>query len=167
MRFKFGNESTPAATWTTNGPDAGQIFSIVIDPHSPNILYAGTAKGIWKSADSGNSWTILKGGLPDLARVNALAVAPSNPNILYAALVSSDFHSLMAKSTDGGQSWTVNSDDNDFIYPFTAFSVHPTNPDIVYGSLSGGGVKKTTERGTELEVDRYQCCWWFYPFCEG
>jgi hypothetical protein len=54
------------------------------------------------------------------------------------------------------KSWTVNSDDNDFIYPFTEFSVHPTNPDIVYGSLNGGGVKLPT--GTELEVDRYQCC---------
>jgi len=43
----------------TNGPFGGLIHTIEIDPNQPNVIYAGGAGGIFKSYDSGVTWSNL------------------------------------------------------------------------------------------------------------
>ncbi len=51
-----------------------------------NFLESGPGSGVWKSTDSGETWTKLAGGLPAGATVGriGLALAPSRPDTLYA-----------------------------------------------------------------------------------
>ena len=73
------------------------------DPSRPDVLYAsmwekarapwnflesGPGSGLYKSTDSGQTWTRLGGGLPTGATVGriGLALAPSRPDTLYAVL---------------------------------------------------------------------------------
>ena len=43
--------------WTTNGPEGGPVLSIAIDPATPSTIYAGTYGGVFKSTDSGATWS--------------------------------------------------------------------------------------------------------------
>ena len=48
-----------------------------------NIYYAGApAGGIWKSTDSGNTWTPLSDNLPQIG-VSGIAIDPTNTEIIY------------------------------------------------------------------------------------
>lgn len=88
-------------TWTTNGPEGGDIGALAIDPRNPATLYAGTSGGgVFKSTNGGGSWTAINTGLIS-DDVRALAIDPSTPATLYAA------GSGVFKSTNGGGSWTA------------------------------------------------------------
>ena len=70
------------------------------DPADPNVLYAGSHTGVFRSADGGSTWTAASGGLPAGADVTAL-LAPA-PGTLYAALTQGG---KVFRSTDGGGHW--------------------------------------------------------------
>ena len=57
---------TPEAfsdVWISKGPKNGGIHSLVIDPSTPNTIYAGTETGLFKSTDGGESWRAVSTGL--------------------------------------------------------------------------------------------------------
>jgi hypothetical protein len=61
----------------------GRIRSLAQNPRKPEVLYAGSAQGgVFKSADSGDTWLPL-GGPQNALPIGALAVTPSDTNILY------------------------------------------------------------------------------------
>jgi photosystem II stability/assembly factor-like uncharacterized protein len=94
--------------WTDVGP-SGVVIAFAIDPSDSSILYAGTTTGIWKSTDSGESWSLLASGFG--APVTEIGIDPDNTAVIYAA---SNFASQFSgattdgiyKSKDSGQSWT-------------------------------------------------------------
>jgi hypothetical protein len=57
--------------------------ALVFDPSRTLTLDAGTNKGIFKSTDSGSTWTSASTGLP-ASGIPALAVDPQTPATLYA-----------------------------------------------------------------------------------
>src|SRR5215813_2162336 len=69
--------------WTNLGPDGGYVFSLASDPTDHNRIYAGTADGVYKSTNGGNSWQMSNSGLPS-GNVSALVIDPGNTNIIYA-----------------------------------------------------------------------------------
>src|SRR5215472_4191172 len=56
-------------TWTTSqGPVGGWVKALAVDPTSPSTIYAGTSlSGVFKSADSGRTWTPLPIGIPTIS----------------------------------------------------------------------------------------------------
>lgn len=95
-----------AGGWQKIGDLPRQINSIVSDPTTPKVLYAGTGSsgagsGVYKSEDAGLNWKYASNGLPS-EDVESLAFNFDNPPILYAALDRGDIYA----STDGAQSWT-------------------------------------------------------------
>ncbi len=65
------------ATWdflpSTAGEDFHWVNDILISPHDSQLLYAATRSGVWRSPDSGLTWTqvlatTIKGGCLDLAQ---------------------------------------------------------------------------------------------------
>jgi NOL1/NOP2/fmu family ribosome biogenesis protein len=62
-----------------------RISSVVMNPVSPSILYAGTysGAGVYRSTDSGDHWTPVSAGLTD-QNVRSLAIDPVTPTTLYA-----------------------------------------------------------------------------------
>jgi photosystem II stability/assembly factor-like uncharacterized protein len=121
-----------------------------IQPGQPNIIFAcmwhGQRKpwtiisgskdgGIFKSTDSGDSWTKLTHGLPDqlFGRSN-VAISASKPNRIYA-LIEAKPGSGLYRSEDSGETWElVNSSSSLTARPFyySTLGVDPNNSDIVY-----------------------------------
>ncbi len=113
--LKIENEALPngIAKWTPIGPLTthyngakrswqANIYSIVISPSDPRILYCGAETGvIFKSIDKGLNWTSISDALPRDA-ISAIAVSPSNSNLVFASLGDIP---LAVKSLDGGLTW--------------------------------------------------------------
>ena len=90
--------SAGVGVWTPLGPDGGGAYSVAADPADPEVVYAGTALGIFKSIDGGESWSLIRsepGGANVFAFVGGtLYVRPQNT-------------ALLLKSADGGQTWSA------------------------------------------------------------
>lgn len=97
----------------------GFFYDIEVSPaNSANWIASRRNSGIWRSNDSGETWTKVTNGLPDsgFTRI-ALALAESNPNIIYASYaqdgssLETGFNLLgVYRSTDGGLNWTLQAD---------------------------------------------------------
>ncbi len=110
------------------------LHSLIQSDSEPNILYAGTINGIFRSDDSGDSWQQLPTyNTPGLVHVESLAVDPRTSNTIYAGTWYLPF-----KSTDGGKSWrsTKNGiiDDSDIF----AINIDPRDPNHVIMSACSG-----------------------------
>src|SRR5262245_16536560 len=79
---RIASAQTP--TWTTHGPDGGNIRALAIDDRAPSTLFAGVTGGVFKTTDSGEHWASASNGLPLSATVMALAVDPRPSNFVYA-----------------------------------------------------------------------------------
>lgn len=89
---------------TSNGPYGGQIYKIVIDPVSPNTLYAAASDGgVFNSTDSGSRWSAVNVGLTNLS-VRALAINPATSSTLYAGTYNGGG---VFRSTNNGAHWTA------------------------------------------------------------
>ena len=58
------------------------FHSIVMDPQNPNTIYAGCDFTIFKSTDTGNTWSAMNAGLPEAVMVFDLVISPANRNLL-------------------------------------------------------------------------------------
>ncbi|MGA2536448.1 MAG: transcriptional regulator [Terracidiphilus sp.] len=77
------------------------IFSLTQAPSDPRMIFAGTLEGVYRSADSGATWTLISpSGSKEIHEVESLAVDPTNAEIIYAGT----WH-LPWKTTDGGKNW--------------------------------------------------------------
>ena len=77
------------------------MSSILLDPTQPQTLYIGGPGGVWKSSDSGQTWTASNRGLASL-NIRALAMSPRDSHILYAGTNGTGLY----RSTDAGTTWT-------------------------------------------------------------
>jgi hypothetical protein len=107
------------ASFTESGtfPD-GCVRNLLVDPQNPNVMYAATDGGVFRSPDHGATWTI-ESGIPH-AIVSDLAI-DSSANKVYAAVRSSGVFAtfdsfdatpvpaLILDSTEYclGQSWSL------------------------------------------------------------
>ncbi|WP_298117969.1 T9SS type A sorting domain-containing protein [Flavobacterium sp.] len=156
----------PTSNWQPIGPISnskpnsiaarGRVNIVHVDPSNPNTLYMGTpAGGIWKSINSGTSWTPLSDNLPQIG-VSGIAVDYSNSNVIYIATGdkdATDTYSIgVLKSTDGGSTW--NTTGLSFTNTSTTAGdivIHPTNNQILWCATSVG-LYKTTDAGATWTV---------------
>lgn len=149
---------------------------VVMDPHNPNVLFAGmwtvqrrpwtlingsTKGGIWRSTDGGRTWTKLAKGLPHGTPTNrvSLAISRSDPDVVYALMANA--HGLLYRSTDMGNRWHMVSDNYAIdVRPFyfSLVAVSPDNPNKVYfggfhlrESINGGKTSKVIDHGVHVD----------------
>jgi photosystem II stability/assembly factor-like uncharacterized protein len=105
------------ASFTLAGFANTRVLLLAIDPVRSNVLYAATSNndwagapaflGLYKSTDSGASWSPINQGLDEIVAahppVNALLVDADRPNVLY--LATSGYGVI--KSSDGGATWAA------------------------------------------------------------
>ncbi|HEY0782099.1 MAG TPA: hypothetical protein VGE98_06590 [Thermoanaerobaculia bacterium] len=138
-----------AVTWNrrgrvVSGQDA--VLSLIVDPTSSDVAYAGTTAGLFRTADGGLSWSALAGaGSP----IYAFAIAPSAPRTLYAA--SSGAQPL--RSDDGGATWSAMGGSSAPPPPASALSVDPLDPRRVYWGSSQGLWRTTDGGATWMQID--------------
>ena len=83
--------------WTTGGPFGGDVECLAVTPSDPDVLYVGTAGGVYKSADGAATWATT--GLAEM-RVRSIAVPSDDPDVVWAGTDDGIF-----KSQDGGSTW--------------------------------------------------------------
>jgi len=141
------------------GPSrGGRVTTVTGVPSQPKTFYMGVASGgLFRTTDSGATWTPLTDGKVPLGSMGSIAVADSDPNIIYLGTGSDGVRSNvstgrgMYKSIDGGQTWK-------FIGLYNAgqigaVRIHPTNPDIVWVSAVGNIFRPNDERGVFKTTD--------------
>ncbi|MCA9753027.1 MAG: T9SS type A sorting domain-containing protein [Gemmatimonadetes bacterium] len=141
--------STDAGTsWneTSTGFDGSSVEAIVSDPSSPSTLYAGLAggalPGLYRSIDSGLTWTWVGATLPQ--DVHAVSISPVDPDVWLVGLSGAS-----ARTTDAGATWSVGG----MIYDVRELARSPAAPNVVYASLRdplgvAGFVRRSTDDGT-------------------
>jgi photosystem II stability/assembly factor-like uncharacterized protein len=136
----------------------GRVTTVTGVPSQPKTFYMGAASGgLFRTIDSGATWTPITDGKVPLGSTGSVAVADSDPNIIYLGTGSDSVRSNVStgrgvyKSTDGGQTWK-------FIGLYNAgqigaVRIHPTNPDIVWVAANGDVFKSNDERGVFKTTD--------------
>ena len=125
-RFGVASNSTLNGAWQALGPGniGGRSRALLIHRTQNNLMWtAGVAGGIWKSTDSGASWTP-KGDLLVNIAVNSLIQDAALDNVLYAGTGEGFFNADAVrgqgifKSTDYGETWNhlPSTDNPDFHY---------------------------------------------------
>ena len=110
------------------------LHSLSQSKSDPNVLFAGTINGIFRSDNSGDTWFQLPTNkTPGLVHVESLAVDPRTPDIVYAGTWY-----LPYKTTDGGDTWSSIKngiiDDSDIF----AIDIDPRDPNHVIASACSG-----------------------------
>jgi photosystem II stability/assembly factor-like uncharacterized protein len=100
----FFKSSDGGLTWRESPELRNEaLHSLTQSDRDPSILITGTFNGIFRSTDSGETWTPLSTATtPGLVHVESLAIDPHDTNIIYAGTWY-----LPYKSTDGGRNWKV------------------------------------------------------------
>ena len=128
--------------WTTSGPRGGTggisfgVRVLALDPQTPSTLYAGTLKGLFKSADRAANWTRVEDDLVD--RISVLAVDPQTPALLYSL---EEFNVL--KSSDGGETWMSMSPGLEEPFGIDFLVIDPLTPSTLYAAAGNDIVKST------------------------
>jgi photosystem II stability/assembly factor-like uncharacterized protein len=150
------------ATWSnTSSPLDFDMSLLVMDPTSPNTLYAGSliqyvgSGGIilWKSTDGGATWNGERTGDIGLASYG-LTIDPANPQILYAPgdlyANTNLIHSGLFKSVDGGMNWSATGLKDDRV---AAVAIDPVNPNTLYAGTLDHGQASANPRGVFKSTD--------------
>jgi hypothetical protein len=95
------------------GPSrGGRVTTVTGVPSQPKTFYMGVASGgLFRTTDSGATWTPITDGKIPLGSTGSVAVADSDPNVIYLGTGSDSVRSNvstgrgMYKSTDGGETW--------------------------------------------------------------
>ena len=130
-RSSIHSLSIGGTAWANIGPTniGGRVSSISAHPTIAGTFYAGTASGgVWKTVDSGVTWTPLTESLANLT-VGAVALAPSAPTTVYLGTgeyVGTGIPGIgFLSSPDSGVSWSFPGT-GVLATAFSALSVHPT-----------------------------------------
>ena len=137
--------------------DTMAVGSLAISKSNPSVLYAATGEftpsygpsyggsGIYKSTNSGNTWTNVSPTSEVGLRCAKIDIHPTDPNIAYVAS-----NTGVHKTIDGGDNW-------DPVLTLGGASdllIDPNTPDTVYAGVWNKGVYKSTDSGSHW--DRFE-----------
>ncbi|MFN8279269.1 MAG: glycosyl hydrolase [Saprospiraceae bacterium] len=157
-------------TWKNKGLKLSEhIGRIAVDPTNSNIVYVaaygpvwkeGGERGLYKSTDGGETWTLIK-SVSQYTGCNEVVLDPRDPKVIYASFhqrmrkvftyIGGGPESALFKSYDGGATWKkleggLPSGDIGRI----GIAISPVNPDMIYAvveSRDNGGIYRSTDRG--------------------
>jgi len=135
----------------------GRSAAVTGVPTQTGTFYQGaTGGGVWKTTDSGGSWTNVSDGYFG-GTIGAIEVSLSDPNIVYAAGGEVTVRGNVShgygiwKSLDAGETWKyVGLKEGQYI---PRIRIHPTNPDLVYAAVLGHLFGPNPERGVYRSAD--------------
>jgi photosystem II stability/assembly factor-like uncharacterized protein len=107
--FTFSFFNTGFSQWIQNGPEGGIINTLAI--RSSGVIYAGTYKGVYLTANFGDNWVRGNNNLDNIGSVLSIAFGTSD---IYA-IVQPAFgggNITFAKSTDNGYNFNIVNDIN-------------------------------------------------------
>jgi photosystem II stability/assembly factor-like uncharacterized protein len=120
------------------------VTSIVVDPHEPDIVYAATLSGLYKTTDGAQAWLRIGASLADQMIV-AMVLDRSRRGVIYIA-----GRDGVHRSEDGGETWKlINS--GLATTNVRAIAQSPTDPRIFYTGTNGSGLYRSHDFGETWE----------------
>ena len=151
--------SNNQGVWSQKGPfngDAlggvGRVNKVIFHPNNSSTIWIGTpGGGLWKSTNSGTTWSTNTDLLPNLG-VSDIVFDPTDDQIMYIATGDKDagdtYSYGVLKSTNGGQNWNPTGLSFTLIQQtrISDLYIHPSNPDILIATTRIG-IYRTTDAG--------------------
>ena len=147
-------------TWEaiSNGlPEAPAIRALSVHPRHPNIIYAGTQLGPYRSDDHGAHWQEV--GVPDRGQpVWSFLFHPRDPDVMFVGYENCEIY----RSEDAGRTWKPLPVSVRFPDITTAPGANPvkrvlmmaaseTEPDLLYAAIEVGGIIRSIDGGASWE----------------
>jgi photosystem II stability/assembly factor-like uncharacterized protein len=129
------------STWESLPAMHGKsIRALAIAGTGPGMLVAGALDGIYRSADSGDTWKrISPEENAEIKNIQSVAVDPRNSNVLYAGT----WH-LPWKTSDGGRSWQKVSRGMEYDSDVFSIIVDAARSHVVFASACSGIYRSNT-----------------------
>ena len=110
--------------------------------------------GIWKSSDSGITWTKVEGGLPSgIIGRSGITISPANPDKMWVITeTAKEKDGGIYHSEDGGTSWSkINRDHNlrQRAWYYNHIVAHPTDEHTIY--VMNAGFHRSIDSGKSFE----------------
>lgn len=129
-----------------------EVRAFAIHPRQPEVIFAGTDRGLYRTENGGSKWQSMPSALDDY-HIWALAINPSDPKVMFAGTRPSAFF----RSTDGGVSWEKLSVDLAEECPavtiprVTGVAIDPVDPMTVWAGVEVDGLHRSTDGGDTWE----------------
>lgn len=126
-----------------------EAFTVAVHPKNPDVVFAGTSDGVWRSTDRGASFA--RTDFPDRGKqIWSFLVDAGDPQRVYAGGSPVDVY----RSDDGGEHWrrlpkpAINDRAKaPFDVRVMRMAQHPTRREEIYAALEVNGVIRTTDGG--------------------
>jgi photosystem II stability/assembly factor-like uncharacterized protein len=114
---------------------------IELDPTNPDIVYAGTTKGLFRTANKGEQWERIGQSLPDLF-VSSIVIHPTEPSVIYVGGPRGVW-----KSSDSGKTW---QEMNQGLATLNvrSLAMAPKDSQTLYVGTNGSGLYRSIDAGT-------------------
>jgi photosystem II stability/assembly factor-like uncharacterized protein len=169
FRSRDGGHTWDQVLFTSDSVGA---IDLELNPTNPSEIYAGMWRGqrqpwtiisgmeasaeedgIWKSTDGGDTWRIVRDGLPTglIGKID-LSVSADMPNRVYAMVETTDPDEGIYRSDDFGETWELMSNQAGLMnrpFYYTGVTADPTDADHVY--VNNEGYFESTDGGRTFE----------------
>jgi photosystem II stability/assembly factor-like uncharacterized protein len=135
------------------GPSSmsGRVTTIDVEVNNPNNIWIGAASGgVWKTNNSGVSWTPVFEEQP-IMNIGALAIQQSNPSVVWVGTGEGNPRNSisigegMYKTMDAGRTWKrMGLEQTKNIHRVI---IDPNNPNVVYAGAIGNPYGQSKHRG--------------------
>jgi photosystem II stability/assembly factor-like uncharacterized protein len=143
-------------SWTRAGVRQGMHSDCIVrmlrsDARSPEVVYAGTDFGLYRSNDGGAAWRLLENPMKGSV-VWSMGIDPVDPSVMFAGTGTPSTPGIF-RSTDGGKTWgklrvdIADECPNVGVPRPTGIAVDPTNDRNVWVGLEVDGVRYSTDGG--------------------
>ena len=123
-------QPTALSLSTSNGT---YFRRLVLHPQNSDIMLATSSKGIYKTTDAWETYSLVQAG-----DFKDLEFNPGNPDIIYATSFSSDGNAKIYKSTNGGNSFSITNSGLNIngLVNRIELAVTKANTDLIYALCS-------------------------------
>lgn len=148
LKSTDGGDTWNPTGFALNTTQNVQMRRMVMHPTDPKTMWVTTSKGVVKTTDGFENFTIAKTG-----NFKDIAIKPSDPTVLYATDFKNYGGASIYKSTDGGDTWAASvSGITTSNVLRTAIAVSANDPEVVYAlcaKTDNGlqGIYKSTDSG--------------------